>query len=186
MAAGARSATSVRQACARRGEPFGRMSRHRVMGRLRFVAILLGCLLAACTPSATRPTPTRVQATSGHLTLAAEPAVIRSGQQVGLQLTVAGPLDYYAGCIFTEHLWAVDSQGRKVWEQPVDIDSICGESEVGPPQPIARHLADGSSLTYEVNWQTAANFKAGIYAVHGAFLASRPSLVAPVISIQIS
>jgi len=154
------------------------------MDSSRFAAILLGCLLAACATSGT--TPTRVQATAGHLTLAAQPAVIHPGQQVGLRLTVAGPLDYYVGCVYTEHLWAVDSQGRKVWEQPVDIDPICGQAEAGPPQPFAKHLDGGSSLTYKVDWQTSPNLKAGKYAVHGAFSASRPTLTAPVISIQVS
>jgi hypothetical protein len=156
------------------------------MNPSRLAAILLGLLLAGCAASGAQSS--RVQATAGALTLAAEPGSIQPGQRVGLQLTVAGPLDYDVGCTYTEHLWAVDSHGQRIWDGPFDIPSaqVCGLAEAGPPKPFVKHLAKGASLTFKAEWQTTSNLKPGSYSIHGEFLASHPVLAAPVISIRVA
>jgi len=84
---------------------------------MRYLLLGLALLVGGC--GAQAAAPASVIASGGQFRSEASPARLAAGGTVHVTLTVSGPIDYEVGCVQTLHIWAVDSQGRQVWAEPV-------------------------------------------------------------------
>ena len=131
------------------------------------MAVLSG-LLAACgtAGSAAGNGPTSVTATRGNLQVTATPARLLSGESVRVKVTATGPTSYETLCVQTVHIWAMDSAGAQVWEQPVP--------EVMCMAFGARQLGPGEKASFDVVWPTDRSLQPGSYSIHGLFRFTLP------------
>ena len=121
--------------------------------------VLSGC--GARVGAAADPSTGVVKTSAGNLTVQAEPGRVRAGSTVSITVTVLGPADYEAACVQTVHLWAVDSEGKTVWEEPVPAISCMAI--------MYKHLAAGQTASFNVSWPTTPTLAPGGYTLHGLF-----------------
>ena len=131
---------------------------------MRSVLLGLAILFGGC--GAQAAAPASVMASSGQLRAEASPARLAAGRTVHVTLTVSGPIDYEVGCVQTLHIWAVDSQGRQVWAEPVPAIMCMALGR--------KSLQAGETATFSADWPTSSSLKAGAYSVHGLFLTVLP------------
>jgi hypothetical protein len=81
-------------------------------------------------------------------------------------VTALGPADYEAACVQTVHLWAVDSGGTTVWEEPVPAISCMAI--------MYKHLDTGAKAGFSISWPTAPTLAPGRYSLHGLFRYALP------------
>jgi hypothetical protein len=131
---------------------------------LLLAMVVAGCGAQAAGPGAS-PTGT-VSGTNGPFYAEASPAQLAAGGTVHLTLTVTGPIDYEIGCVQTLHIWAEDSQGQQVWQQPVP-EIMC--MAIGH-----KVLPAGETATFAADWPTSTKLAPGSYTLHGLFLVVLP------------
>ena len=124
---------------------------------------ILGGVLAGCgtAGSAAGNGPTSVTDARGNLQVTAAPARLLSGEKVRVKVTVTGPTSYESACVQTVHIWALDSAGSQVWEEPVP-EIMC--------MAIAnRELGPGEKASFDLVWPTDRSLQPGSYSIHGLF-----------------
>lgn len=153
----------------------------------RFSLLLAAAVLAGCGASAAPASPIagEVRASAGSMQVVAAPARLQPGGTVTVTLEVTGPVDYDTGCVQTLHIWAVDSAGKQVWEQPVP-EIACMALGRG-------HVPAGKVGNFTAQWPVASTLAPGAYTVHGLFLFTLPLGAAtrvrenlPVVAIQVN
>ncbi len=131
---------------------------------MRYLLLGLALLVGGC--GAQAAAPASVIASSGQFRSEASPARLAAGGTVHVTLTVSGPIDYEVGCVQTLHIWAVDSQGRQVWAEPVPAIMCMALGR--------KSLPAGETATFTADWPTASTLKVGAYSIHGLFLTVLP------------
>jgi hypothetical protein len=121
--------------------------------------VMAGCGPRCC--GAPDPGSSVVKASANNLTVQAEPGRVRAGSTVSLTVTALGPADYEVACVQTVHVWAVDSGGKTVWEEPVPAISCMAITY--------KHLGTGDATSFSIRWRTAASLAPGAYTIHGLF-----------------
>jgi hypothetical protein len=131
----------------------------------RKVLVVGGCLFVVVAGllvlDLSRQQPVSVaRASSGNLTVEANPRSVRIGEDIVFKLTVTGPATYDScdSVVF----WLTNSEGRKVGA----TGSSCP-----PPLPELRTVAPGQRMTFARTFGTTGAV-AGTYQVHGTFLQS--------------
>jgi hypothetical protein len=134
----------------------------------RPLAFFLAFLLSACgVPSGeTGRGPNETIVTAGNLQVTARPAHLPAGRTINITIRLTGPADYDAGCVQTLRIWAVNSNGAQVWQQP--------QQELQCFALTYRHLAAGQAASFSDSWPVSAGTPAGRYTIHGLFLFHLP------------
>jgi hypothetical protein len=129
---------------------------------------ILSALLAGCgtAGAAAGSGPASVTASHDNLEVTAAPARLLSGESVRVKVTVTGPTSFQNLCVQTVHIWALDSAGAQVWEQPVP-EIMC--MAIGN-----RQLAPGEKASFDVVWPTERSLQPGSYSIHGLFRFTLP------------
>ena len=132
------------------------------------MAAILAGLLAGCgtAGSAAGSGSSSVTAARGNLQVKAAPARLLSGETVRVKVTVTGPTSYETGCVQTVHIWAQDSAGSQIWEQPVP--------EIMCMALSGRQLAPGETASFDLVWPTDRSLQPGSYSIHGLFRFTLP------------
>ena len=124
-------------------------------GLLVLVILLAGCGAQAAAPS-------KVTATNEQFRSEASPAQFAAGRTVDVTLVVTGPMLYEGGCAQTFGIWAVDSQDRQVWTEPVP--------QIACFARVKGSIGNGKTVSFHASWPTSSALAPGKYTIHGLFL----------------